>query len=129
MTKYSLRPKKGLTGSNGFFQETIIENHLPLFIQTKFKHSVFTKIDRKSEIIKMFSVLKADNSFVCLNHARTGVAATPSLSTAASLTPRLILKYPFSPQLSPQLFLMIQYFSPDVLSTPYPTKSTPWLVT
>ena len=47
-----------------------------------------------------------------------GVVPTAILSIAHSSTPLLILKNPSSPQLAPQLFLTIQYFSPVALSSP-----------
>lgn len=53
---------------------------------------------------------------------------TAILSIAHSFTPLRIRKKPFSPHESPQLFFTIQYFSPLLESTPYPTKRTAWLV-
>merc|ERR1719384_891155 len=47
-----------------------------------------------------------------------------SFSILHSLTPRLILKNPFSPQLVPHEFLTFQYLTP--FSFPYPTTTTAW---
>ena len=41
---------------------------------------------------------------------------------------KVYLKYPPSPQPVPQEFFIIQYFSPEVSSLPYPTNKTAWFV-
>ena len=56
-----------------------------------------------------------------------GVAHAQLPSSASKFLPRSRRKYPISPQYSPQLFRMIQYFKP-LSVVPQPTMDTMWLI-
>lgn len=85
------------------------------------KKIIFLKI---MFLIIFFFIFMYAFNFKCSSVAYLGRPAYTYCSIVHSLTPRRILKYPFSPQSSLKEFVTSQYFVP--FSTPQPIILTVW---